>query len=660
MEARLQWGSKRATATHSADRRHDIDGLRGFAALVVVIYHAAPARLAGGFVGVDIFFVISGFVIALNAFSQLDAERFAVLDFYGRRVKRIVPSYLLVLACCLVAGAAILLPGEYEQLGKHIMAGAGFISNLTLWSEANYFDTASDLKPLLHLWSLGVEWQFYIVFPLVVLSLWRWKSALLAALCVVTVASFGWNLWSVGTDPTGAFYSPLTRVWELMAGCLLAWMVFHRSSGQALSGAASHIASLGGAALLVGSVVFIQPDWEFPGTWATLPVAGTVLLIAAGPYAVVNRHLLSNRLALWFGVISFPLYLWHWPLLSFARVIEGEYISREVRFTAVVLSIGLAWLTVQFVEKRIRKEAVPALIGGMVMVALLGWGVVLTNGVPGRGDQQLAGLLSEPQLVVEQYACGDVAPDLAGIELDVGCWLNLADMPPGVVFVGDSHVDHYRTAIWDSFAGEPIAVIGQTECLPFAGPRFQSETCEVKAAAVLNYLTDSQSVHTVVLSGYWSYLMTGRLKAAGLTWRLPAPPTSEDADGFAQAGASFVSALEAAGKRVIFLRDIPEHDFNMASCINARPLQVSFGSEREACYSPAAEVFTRAAPFDDAINMMLAHVPSAEVFDPRSLFCSADECRFTDGRLPYYWNGDHLNRHGAALVIDSLREQTGL
>lgn len=208
--------------------RPDVDGLRAIAVLAVVFFHAFPSLIRGGFVGVDVFFVISGYLISTIIFENLDRGTFSFSEFYARRIKRIFPALILVLVACFVFGWFVLLADEYKQLGKHIAASAGFISNIIFWNEAGYFDNAQETKPLLHLWSLGIEEQFYILWPLVIWVIWKRKFNLLTITFFLAIASFMLNLKGVQQDAVATFYSPQTRFWELLSGSLLAWTAVYK------------------------------------------------------------------------------------------------------------------------------------------------------------------------------------------------------------------------------------------------------------------------------------------------------------------------------------------------------------------------------------------------------------------------------------------------
>ena len=388
--------------------RADIDGLRAIAVLSVVGFHAFPLWIRGGFVGVDIFFVISGFLISSIIISSLEKGTFSFAEFYARRIKRIFPALILVMAACYVFGWFTLLPDEYKQLGKHIAAGAGFVSNFFFWQEAGYFDNAALTKPLLHLWSLGIEEQFYIVWPLLLYFAWQRRFNFLILTVTIIVISFSVNVNIRLSDRVQDFYSPLTRFWELMMGSILGYLtlqklslweialqMFRSVSGKVGTTAKSaetllrNAQSVLGALLICIAMLLVTKERLFPGWWALLPTVGAFLIISAGQHAWLNRTLLSHRIMVWFGLISYPLYLWHWPLLSFASMIfEGETPAeaRGIRIAAVLISIVLAWLTYRLVEKPIRigkhsKAKSITLFALMVVVGYVGYNCYMREGL---------------------------------------------------------------------------------------------------------------------------------------------------------------------------------------------------------------------------------------------------------------------------------------
>jgi peptidoglycan/LPS O-acetylase OafA/YrhL len=321
------------------------------------------------------------------------------------------------MASCLFFGWFILLADELNQLGKHVAGGAAFISNFLLWGEAGYFDNVSDSKPLLHLWSLGVEEQFYIVWPLLLWFAWKKKFNLLTITLAITMASFILNLKGVKQDMVATFYSLPSRFWELLSGSLLAWFtlykrdafidikckpvlylhdVFYSDKKKGNRQALVNMLSFVGLCLLLYGFWRIKNELSFPGKWALIPVLGTLLIISAGPKAWINRIILSHKVAVWFGLISFPLYLWHWPLLSFARIVEGGLPTLNLRLTAVGLSIFLAWLTFIFVEKPFRQKTsadkfkVAVLCASLFAIGFCGFMVAKADFTLSHGHEKLA------------------------------------------------------------------------------------------------------------------------------------------------------------------------------------------------------------------------------------------------------------------------------
>jgi len=418
--------------------RPDIDGLRAVAVLSVLAYHGFPQWIKGGFIGVDIFFVISGFLITTIILGSFEGEGFSYREFYARRVKRIFPALVLVLLASFAFGWYALLPHEWEQLGKHVAAGAGFVSNFAFWSEAGYFDNAAETKPLLHLWSLAIEEQFYIFWPLLLGLAWRRKWRVLAVVGAVAALSFLLNVGTIHSHRTAAFYSPLSRFWELMIGGMLAYMRLYRP--PPVPGVRRHVQSIAGLVLIALGLVFIRGGKAFPGWWALLPTVGAFLCIAAGPTGVLNRWLLASRPMVWVGLISYPLYLWHWPLLVYARILEGESPSNGIRALALAISVLLAWLTYRFVERYVRKSESPAVMTGLV-AAMAGFVLLGTL----AAGQHYVGRHSDPYFKKTAAAAKDwTYPDgLSPVKVDGEVLFQIGHGKRRVLVFGDSHVEQY-------------------------------------------------------------------------------------------------------------------------------------------------------------------------------------------------------------------------
>lgn len=377
--------------------RADIDGLRAVAVLLVVAYHLFPKVCPGGFIGVDVFFVISGYLISGIIFRGLQNGDFSFGGFYSRRARRILPALMLVLVFTYAVGWWVLLPDEYNRLSKHIASAAGFVSNFTLWHEAGYFDADAFQKPLLHLWSLAIEEQFYILWPLTLAIAWKRKWNIPLIIFLIAAVSFAANIAIVNGNPVEAFYSPVSRFWELMAGALLGCRI---SDQPGLPSKLSNALGFCGLAAIIVSAFFLLDSWRsFPGWWALLPTMGALCIIKAEG-SLINRSILSNRLPVGIGLISYPLYLWHWPLLVYSKLVVryGDAYLADPRKITLLSSICLAFLTYVLVETPIRRQpaikaAVP-LAGVLAVILIFGGGSFFLGGLPRMRDETISRIIT--------------------------------------------------------------------------------------------------------------------------------------------------------------------------------------------------------------------------------------------------------------------------
>jgi peptidoglycan/LPS O-acetylase OafA/YrhL len=463
--------------------RRDIDGLRAVAVLSVVAFHAFPRVIKGGFVGVDIFFVISGYLISAIILENLRKNTFTFKGFYAKRIARIFPALILVLILSAIFGWAILLPNEYKQFGTNLAGGAGFVSNLVLWSEAGYFDTAVELKPLLHLWSLGVEEQFYIFFPFLLYFGYTKKLNLIVWTLGITFASFFVNLHLVRHEPVEAFYSPVARFWEIMTGSALAQISLRRTAsathcdGQQNSWKSplTELSAVLGALMIAVAIVILNSTRVFPGWWATLPTVGAALLIGAGPEAFLNKRILGSRPFVFIGLISYPLYLWHWPLLAFSKIASSSPPSAVVRSVLIATSLLLAWFTYRLIERPIqRRRERPMVVWalGTTMAAACVFGITTWHeaGFKFRFDNS-----------IQDYA--NFTPDFHADARYHECWLspeeNVGTFSPACVDrLSPSRPQEGLIVVWgDSHAARLFPGIAKTERGKFRLAEYARDGC---------------------------------------------------------------------------------------------------------------------------------------------------------------------------------------
>jgi peptidoglycan/LPS O-acetylase OafA/YrhL len=661
--------------------RADVDGLRAVAILSVVAYHLSPEQIPGGFLGVDVFFVISGFLISTIIFKSLANNSFSFVEFYAHRIRRIFPALILVIGFCLVVGWHALLPSEFILLGKHIVASTVFIENYQLWKEAGYFDIATSLKPLMHLWSLAIEEQFYLIFPLLVWGAWRLRLNLLLLVVVIFAVSFGAYLHDVNHKPIAAFFGPKQRFWELMAGAILAHiMLRHGGSLSALRGlgfrsgrtalASASKLLLGGDAraslvsivgfLLIGFVVFgINRQLPLGNvTGEIFAVLGATLLISAGPTALANRIILSNRAVVFVGLISYPLYLWHWPLLSFLTIVEGNYPPFYLRALAVAVSVVLAFLTYRFVERPIRRRTIyrMRMTGGLAAAsaALLLLGLFSRHLAP-HYDGAI-------QKIMQVWNFGGY-PDPKDLYFDQKYqFLALGHNEHNkIVLIGDSHAIQYRQTV-NTILNAHSTDDGELPEVIFADYSSQEQLDQVESLSAK--LPADKTVKTVVLSQFWAikegsnkinYAVrccgTGLMQMVGEGAR-PPPMTEAQIEEKNKKLEDFVLALKQSGKEVYIVLDNPFGEELAPRSLLDRSF---FHPIRIALVPLARDVaIERDQPVRSSLQK-IAHDTGAKIIDPFEYLCDQNVCPAlsADGS-PLYKDYDHLSLYAATHDVHYL------
>jgi len=491
--------------------RADIDGLRCLAVLPVVFFHAGLPGFSGGFVGVDVFFVISGFLITTIILQAREAGRFSFLDFYARRIRRILPALVPVIGFALVFSVLFLPLSERRDFFDSLIGAATFTSNYVFLEQAGYFNGPVELKPLLHTWSLAIEEQFYVVFPLVcVLAMtFAGRRALGILLSVVLIASLAANVYVLrDVSANLAFYSTPLRVWELLAGCLLAvWPVkVGRGAAQALG--------LVGLALIIAAVVLFTPSTPFPGVAALLPVAGAVMVIVGGAQSeTVAARILSFRPFVQIGKVSYGLYLWHWPLLvAVWFVFPGSELTVGAAILASFMLAGLSYL---FWEKPLRfgkRLGTPVRAFAFLAVLVIG-GIGLSSVFLYRYapmDTRLADLDPAENMnwkrVFDRDAQGlawaelDCQNRIPGAETIVTACLDTRGGRRTVMLVGDSHAEHLVPGLEARWPEEDFIRIVGGGCYPLIGFENTTDPCRKIADYLFNAFERWEEVERVYLS----------------------------------------------------------------------------------------------------------------------------------------------------------------
>ncbi len=643
--------------------RADIDGLRAIAILSVVAFHAFPDLLRGGFVGVDVFFVISGFLISGIILRALRQDGFSFIDFYARRIRRIFPALILVLLSAWALGWLKMLPDEYASLTKHIAAGSVYASNLLLFKESGYFDLRGQLKPLLHLWSLGVEEQFYLAWPLLLfLSYYARRTQLLAMIGLACV-SFFINVWTVKGHAVAAFYMPQARLWELAVGGILAHIALTRESRAApLSDSAPtrmhEAAAVLGVVLLCAAFVLFDSRLLFPGWPALIPVLGTILLIAAGERAWINQHLLACRPLVFIGLISYPLYLWHWPLISILRIVGSGELRPFMALGAVAVAFLLAVLTYQYVELPIRRipslsRTATALFACLGVVGCFGYVAYRQQAAPLSARYGIAALIP---------ARTEHAFDGAHLRRVEGVWVQ-GTGPRTILFMGDSYMEQYYPRIdellnHDSKKRNTVAFATSGGCPPVPGVIEARHTyCNGLIKRAVAY-ADRHAVDAVVIGADWdSYFShpdprwSYYFQDKGFRGELL--PGAEAQHRALESFAALIKHLVSRRLQVYIVLQIPVGDSLDPRHMVQRSLTTfQFSIDRQPLNrSTVAEAV---AGIDSQLKS-IAQANGALTIDPMDTLCDPAQCpTFDPAGHPMYTDGGHLRNAYVRLDVHYL------
>lgn len=650
-----------AVVKRELEYRPDVDGLRAVAVLAVVAFHAFPEYFPGGFVGVDVFFVISGFLISSILFRELQRGTFTIAGFYRRRIRRIFPALAAVLSACLLFGWYALLPDEFELLGKHVAAAAVFVSNFVSWQEVGYFDRAAALKPLLHLWSLGIEEQFYLFWPLLLMFLWKRPRSIGATIILLSVASFALSVELVNRGSTADYYFPLARFWELGIGCLLAYRrrsgagpLFPKAGESKL--AASHPGSaseansalgIAGVALIATSLFAFDTHTPFPGWAALLPTLGAACVLAAPTSCWFQRKVMGHPVLVFIGLISYPLYLWHWPLLSYATILASETPSLGVRSTAAVLSIVLAWLTYQLIEIPIRRRSRPhmslGLTSALAVLGIAGLAIYLAGGVDQRFKVDVRAIRQGPRTDAQCLASFPGAGQ--GVVNYCKTTATGADVPQAI-FMGDSRTQAVYDATVATVGREhPMMLLGRGGCPPLLDIQIDDDarekSCNTTWQALVKYVRSTRPKMVVLVGGGSRYFVDDpQAAAAGSEATLRA---------FKEGLSGLIVQLQEVSQ-VVYVRELPGYG-SAPSCFLRRIQLPGTGCVPDEARS---RVEASMAAYNQALDEVHGLYPELRLVDSIPALCGPRLCsqRTQSGQV-LYADELHLSPAGGRLFVAS-------
>ena len=614
--------------------RPDIDGLRALAILPVVAYHAGVPGLTGGFVGVDVFFVISGYLITGIIHAEIAAGEFRFRSFYERRVRRIMPALLLVVVATFAIAAVYLFSGDYVVLARSALYSLLFLGNFYFADQSGYFAAPAASQPLLHLWSLAVEEQFYILFPLLLVGIARFAKsprALTIILWGLALASFAVSAALLPAQPAAVFYLLHGRAWELLAGALLVTGNLPLPRGRWLAEGLA----VAGLALIAGSCLVITSSTPFPGPAALPAVAGAVLLIRYGETTAVGR-ILAHPVLVGIGLISYSLYLWHWPVLVLGGFASLAPPALPVRLILVGIAVALSIATYFLVETPFRTRRVAARRGplfamaGAAVAVMVGFAslVLGQGGFPQRFPPEVMALARASQdFSTARSAChGNNDFDLRPFAGE--CVFGKAGTAPSFAVWGDSHAAEISAALgeWAGGQGRSVMELSNSACPPILDSTVpQRRNCVAQNDIDVRGLAATPAIRTVFLAAHYAQY---------------------DPRVFLPGFAAAIDRLQAAGKRVVVVYPVPGMDRNVPLTLAKVKL---LGGDPEAVALPRAVYDSRNAAYLNNLDWLVAE-RQAGLVRPSDRLCDTRRCYADIDGTPVYFDDNHLSMRGARLI----------
>lgn len=624
--------------------RPDIDGLRTLAVVPVILFHAGATWLPGGFIGVDVFFVISGYLITTIIVCDLEAGRFSFASFYERRARRILPALIVMITFCMPLAWFWMLPQELESFGKSIAATSLFVSNVLFWKESGYFDPATDLKPLLHTWSLAVEEQYYLLFPIVLLLLWRFGrrsiivALVLAIMCSLILAEWGWRI-----APSAAFYLAPTRIWEILIGSLSAFLTLRKQQKN-------QFLSLLGLMMILGSIVGFGPSIPMPSIWTAIPVVGAALVLVFGTAGTWTANILSLRVLVAIGLLSYSAYLWHQPLLAFARIRSITEPSNIQILAIIGVTFLFAWLSWRYIETPFRGKSgllnrrgvFAASSATMIVLPLIGVLLIATGGADWRqtpAGMRYSDIALREEILVPNYGMH--------ISCDSGVFTALehcqTDKDPEVVLWGDSFAMHLVQALESSKTSISFAQATYSQCGPIMDLAAQGSvttwhSCMAFNDAVFKWILHQPSIRIVILSSPFRQTERDIYRRDGAIISDPLERRSEILKSFR----NISHVLAQHGKSLVIVSPPAQNGIDLGLCSIRRQ---AMGVAEDACnfYRSDYEIFSRSM-----INLLDAAESYIPVIWLPKLTCSTGICAASYNGVPLYRDHGHLSAHGSS------------
>jgi peptidoglycan/LPS O-acetylase OafA/YrhL len=642
--------------------RPDIDGLRAVAVLSILFFHVGIKHFSGGYVGVDIFFVISGYLITSIIVRELAAGQFSIARFYERRVRRILPALTVVVIATLLAGLVLLSPAQLEDLGRSATATSVFSSNIFFFLGSGYFDGSSELKPLLHTWSLAVEEQYYILFPFLLMFIAKRHSSRFGAwLISIGLVSLLACIYWTGINGSATFYLIPFRAWELLIGSVLALQMIPKFAGVV----ARNALSTAGLAMMLTSVFVYTHDTSFPGAAALMPTLGTAFVIhaGAGGKTFVNRAL-SVRPMVFFGLISYSLYLWHWPIVVFAKQnLINEWTDLETGLILIVI-IFLSTLSWRFVETPFRNRQLlgprERLFARFVVVTIVVISASITmvfmKGFPGRNTTAPMSDVMAADPGWQHWKNCEEAGEKEGGTSNL-CGIGAQDLPPTFLLWGDSHALSMASAVNLSAHRQGAAglLAVRTACPPLLSIHRPGEpSCAEFNASILKHVGGRPEIETVILAARWAIVSNGtRYKnESGRSMSLVDLDSGETEAGdnaalFELGLRRTITALEKLGKNIVLVTQVPEVGHDVPSATYSAKLT---GRDVNAMIAPSiAEYRERTSTVTRVFNAIQAE-QGLTIVDPSQLLCEGQGCRVVMDGTPLYRDDNHLSLRGCVFV----------